>query len=86
MRELENLLERACALCENTLIEPDDLGPPSVLAIAPQPAPAAPVVPEPPVDPLQVLASTDWDRDAVARRLGLSRRQLDFRLHKWGLS
>lgn len=85
VRELENLLERACALCEHTLIEPDDLGPPSVLTAAPESASAASVAVEPQPDALALLASTDWDRDAVACRLGLSRRQLDFRLHKWGL-
>ncbi len=92
VRELENLLERACALCEGDLIGPDDID-------------AGPVVP-PPVqvtsarsgqDPenedseeertriLRTLDETRWNRSEAARRLGMTLRQLRYRLQKWGM-
>ncbi len=96
VRELENLLERACALSEGTEIEVPDL----VL----KPAAGGPAAPAPPAEAqgapsdgplpdnldeqatiLRTLEETRWNRSEAARRLGLSLRQLRYRLEKWGL-
>jgi two-component system response regulator PilR (NtrC family) len=93
VRELENILERAHALCENELITLDDLG----LAARRGAEPA-----ETRADPaamgleaylaevernaiLQALESTRWNRTAAARELGISFRALRYRMEKLGL-
>jgi two-component system, NtrC family, response regulator PilR len=109
VRELENILERACALAEGPLIHPDDLGE----LVARKPSIPLPTQPE--NDPkardqatpagsailvsdtgegeeakerahvLGVLEETRWNRSAAARALGMSLRQLRYRLQKWKL-
>jgi len=93
VRELENILERATALCDEQLIQPDDLG------IVAEPAavtdtPAAPEQGEgleaylTEVERraiLQALDDTRWNRTAAARQLGISFRALRYRLEKLGL-
>jgi two-component system response regulator PilR (NtrC family) len=93
VRELENILERATALCEDSQIRTEDLG-----LQAHQPAVAA----EPPeigaqsnledyladVERqaiLQALEATRWNRTAAAKQLGISFRALRYRLEKLGL-
>lgn len=91
VRELENILERACALCEAGLIEVDDLG-----LLAGQA--------ETPSDPgfsggnlethlaeverkiiIQTLEETRWNRTAAAKKLGLTLRSMRYRMDKLGL-
>ncbi|KXX64664.1 sigma-54-dependent transcriptional regulator [Marichromatium gracile] len=79
VRELENILERATALCEHSLIEIDDL-------YLPDPAPtqhdATPDVAAPCTAPAE---PTHWDHAAAARRLGMSQRSLHYRLTRLGI-
>lgn len=92
VRELENILERAMALCEGNLIEIADLN-----------LPIIPVVVVPPnllhTKPslgdslnehekaliLDALNQTRWNRTAAAKILGVSFRTLRYRLKKLGL-
>jgi two-component system response regulator PilR (NtrC family) len=124
VRELENVLERAVALCENNVIDVSDLrlsnsserSPPiePVVYHTPPPPSAAPMaappreaprmmVPEPPEDAgfpndlaaavaeteraaiMKALEATRWNRTAAARNLGLTLRQLRYRLEKLGI-
>ncbi|AUN93880.1 sigma-54-dependent transcriptional regulator [Pseudazoarcus pumilus] len=87
VRELENLLERACALCDSDVITPADLA----LDAAPAPL-ASPVTPPPGQGGddershiLRALEETRWNRSEAARRLGMTLRQLRYRLQKWGM-
>ncbi|HRA82581.1 MAG TPA: sigma 54-interacting transcriptional regulator, partial [Thauera sp.] len=101
VRELENLLERACALSDGSVIEADDIdlhpadfSLPDMQATAVTTASSAPLAED--VDPeadneaerlrvLQALEQTRWNRSAAARNLGMTLRQLRYRLQKWGL-
>jgi len=130
VRELENVLERAVALCENNVIDISDLRlsnspersapiepvvyhtpppPPAAHVHAPAPMAAPPreaphfAVPEPPEDAgfpndlaaavaeteraaiMKALEATRWNRTAAARNLGLTLRQLRYRLEKLGI-
>ncbi|MDR1423066.1 MAG: sigma-54 dependent transcriptional regulator [Azoarcus sp.] len=128
VRELENLLERACALCEGEAIAADDLGLSratiSNLPLMPAPAEAGEAaVREVEVKEtaarageadegevaegeaseseaknglaeasgderaliLRTLDETRWNRSAAARKLGMTLRQLRYRLQKWGM-
>ena len=105
VRELENLLERACALCEGDEIGPADVDlQPACFASAPAMArPEAASTDTPPAtgaDPLEhdaddtevermrvlkALEDTRWNRSAAARNLGMTLRQLRYRLQKWGM-
>ena len=98
VRELENVLERATALCDNALIELDDLG------LVDQPAqngdalmsnlPSALTPGQNLEDYLadverqaitQALEDARWNRTAAAKALGISFRALRYRLEKLGL-
>jgi two-component system response regulator PilR (NtrC family) len=96
VRELENILERAMALCEGERITVQDLG----LGQAPAgdttaaPADLAQVMTQGLEDYLedverdvirQALEQTRWNRTAAARALGISFRALRYRLEKLGL-
>ncbi|HEX7768796.1 MAG TPA: sigma-54 dependent transcriptional regulator [Dokdonella sp.] len=124
VRELENVLERAVALCENNSIGAGDLrlvaGERSASASADtwantptppsahwqdEPQAAAPPMrmPEPPEDEgfpndlaaavaeteraaiMKALEATRWNRTAAAKQLGLTLRQLRYRLEKLGI-
>ncbi|BCX87909.1 two-component system, NtrC family, response regulator PilR [Methylomarinovum tepidoasis] len=98
VRELENILERAAALCEGEILDADDLHlpPPSapVSGISPKDAPPLPEGPFSLEDYLgeierrailDALTQTRWNRSKAARRLGMTLRQLKYRLQKWGL-
>ena len=98
VRELENLLERACALCDDDLIEAADLELQAVPAMRPASPPATPFAPAasgftPSAGDesaerariLGMLEDTRWNRSEAARRLGLTLRQLRYRLQKWGM-
>jgi len=126
VRELENVLERAVALCENNSIGASDLrlvaGERSAAAYAdawsntptgaaqtsasfeaPSRGAAVPSTPEPPEDEgfpsdlaaavaeteraaiMKALEATRWNRTAAAKQLGLTLRQLRYRLEKLGI-
>lgn len=92
VRELENLLERALALCENPWIEVADLNLP-----APEPDDELAPGPLPHLNLtrhlqqverqllLQTLEQTRWNRTEAARRLSLSLRSMRYRMKKLGL-
>jgi two-component system response regulator PilR (NtrC family) len=100
VRELENLLERACALAENNEIAAEDLGiDQAVLASKPHMG-TVPVEEENESEVvgdmeeisdderaqvLKTLDETRWNRTAAARKLGMTLRQLRYRLRKWGM-
>lgn len=99
VRELENLLERACALCEGEQIglQDIDLHPTEgLLRAMPRfdtgefDSPDDPGAQDEDSDDerirvLRMLDETRWNRSAAARRLGMTLRQLRYRLQKWGM-
>ncbi len=103
VRELENLLERACALADESTVRREDLdsgvGLPAAGSCDP-PLPGAPAaMVEPPAttgavaggedaergNVMKMLEETHWNRSEAARRLGMTLRQLRYRLQKWGI-
>ncbi len=93
VRELENILERASALCDNNQISAADLGLPDNLPLnihRPEPAPES-VSLENYMDEIekqaiiQALDQTHWNRTAAAKKLGITFRALRYRLKKLGL-
>jgi len=94
VRELENILERAVALCDEKEIEPGDLllGPG---AEADKPQAAADYDRSMPLDRyiddvekraiLDALEKARWNKTAAARALGLTFRSLRYRLKRLGL-
>ena len=91
VRELENLLERACALCEGDEIDTADIAsdpaPAALMAVSARPQPDALPADEADekVSILRTLDETRWNRSEAARRLGMTLRQLRYRLQKWGM-
>lgn len=90
VRELENILERAVALGEGPVIHAGDLSFPTT----PDRFDAPPVppsdLPRPPTegeeaDILQALEAHRWNRTRAAEALGLTLRQLRYRLAKMGI-
>ncbi len=84
VRELETVLERACTLAEGTVLHAADLALPGAAAAAP----AAPTTPADRDDPAAIRAAlerTRWNRTAAARQLGMTLRQLRYRIKKFGL-
>lgn len=91
VRELENILERAMAMCEGEVIEPSDLHLPRTTIT---PAVAVPSTSANLNGYLQdqekelildALEKTKWNRTAAAQLLGVSFRTLRYRLKKLGL-
>jgi len=97
VRELENILERATALCEDNVIQIDDLGLLTDTAASralPGDANSDAMADRGLEDYLaeverrvilQALEETRWNRTAAARKLGISFRALRYRLEKLGL-
>jgi two-component system response regulator PilR (NtrC family) len=101
VRELENLLERACALCEGDEIDTADLGLDAASEFGTVSTlfavPASPSEEESENEDigevsdderarvLRALDETHWNRSAAARKLGMTLRQLRYRLQKWGM-
>jgi two-component system response regulator PilR (NtrC family) len=108
VRELENVLERASTLCDNNMIQPDDLQLPEMeaSAIPPTKKPETPakledleriILPSPlpswnPVNEeeerdliVRALDQTHWNRTKAAEVLGMTFRQLRYRIQKYGL-
>lgn len=93
VRELENTLERAMALCDNNTITTDDLQLKPVPAklktkqttednAAEETIPAFDLVGQEKQSIVQALEKTRWNKTAAAKLLGLSLRQLRYRLQK----
>jgi len=102
VRELENILERACTLSDGEFIEPDDLQLPKVTPVIKSMTLDATiselVTPSESVEPqfsnqpkdereeiLQALDQTRWNRTAAAKVLGMTFRQLRYRIKKYEL-
>jgi two-component system response regulator PilR (NtrC family) len=90
VRELENILERAVALGEGSVIHAGDLSfPPAPDRFTPPPMPPSDMPPTPTegeeADILQALEAHRWNRTRAAEALGLTLRQLRYRLAKMGL-
>ena len=89
IRELENILERAVALCEADTISLDDILLPeastaTLAADAGLPLESYLEQVEK-AEIVKALEATKWNRTAAARRLGMSFRQLRYRLSKLGI-
>ena len=89
VRELENILERALALADNNIIETDDL---ALNKQAQAQSQAAETVAssldlegQEKSSIMQALEKTRWNKTAAAKLLGLSLRQLRYRLEKFGI-
>ena len=99
VRELENLLERACALCDGNEIGGADIDLQATDFSQSVPDAADVSAIEAGVDDygpeadselerlrvLEALEQTRWNRSAAARQLGMTLRQLRYRLQKWDL-
>ncbi len=89
VRELENILERALTLCENNQIEPEDLQLPSeteTQATTQTEKPLDSYLDEQQKDAIQkALEQSKYNKTAAAKLLGISFRQLRYRLKKLGL-
>ena len=98
VRELENILERACTLSDGEYIEPEDLQLSSVTAeikmrsdaVSRQQAQAVDIISE--ITPrnekeqiIHALNQTRWNRTAAAKSLGMTFRQLRYRIKKYEL-
>jgi two-component system response regulator PilR (NtrC family) len=92
VRELENVLERATALCDGAIIGVQDLYLPHSDA---QPPAGVGPDPEVPLEDylgeierqaiLKALDETRWNRTAAAKKLGMTLRSLRYRLAKLGI-
>ncbi len=84
MRELENILERALALCENETIEADDLQLPELNgANDEKPASLGEMTQN--LEKEQIVSALEdnrWNQSATARALGITLRQLRYRIDK----
>ncbi len=83
IRELENILERALAMAEKNVITAHDLH------LKPRPITETSEIPgsmnlagQEKIAIIQALTETRWNKTAAAKRLGLSLRQLRYRLEK----
>jgi two-component system NtrC family response regulator len=92
VRELENVLERALILCRTDILDLRDL-PDHLLAPAPPSRPAQVVQPgESPLETAErhaleeTLRKYAGHRERTAQALGISRRTLQYRLKKYGLT
>ena len=83
VRELYNALERAAILCQGGLITAEHLSlrAPSVVALRRRAK--LPDLERRAIE--QALHETDWNKSKAARRLGITRTQLNGRLRKYGL-
>ena len=97
VRELENILERASTLCEDNMIQPHDLQLPDVSPVvktaeamqakisAHPDWQAKPTVDDEKSQILEALEQTRWNRTAAAKQLGMTFRQLRYRIKKYDL-
>jgi transcriptional regulator with GAF, ATPase, and Fis domain len=82
VRELRNVLERAAILCDGGPITTEDLSIPAILEAPPSPTNLHDIERR---TIEQVLRDTDWNKAKSARKLGLTRSQLYYRLRKYDL-
>ncbi len=95
VRELENILERATALCDDGIIKVEDLGLAGRRPVAAEENGGVAGLPGEGLEDylarierqaiIQALENTRWNRTAAARALGISFRALRYRLEKLGL-
>ncbi len=97
VRQLENLLERACALCEGHNITELDIAVDATETLTQtglhfnsehvdHDLPAGSEIEDEECERvLRALDETRWNRSEAARRLGMTLRQLRYRLQKWGM-
>jgi two-component system response regulator PilR (NtrC family) len=88
VRELENILERALALCENDLIDVSDLQLPEIRATeAESQTSLGEMTRSLEKDQIaNALEDNRWNQSATARALGLTLRQLRYRIEKLNLN
>lgn len=87
VRELENILERACALTETPQITQHDLHLPENPAAISQQASLLDKTSELEAEELEkALNQNKWNQSAAARQLGITLRQLRYRCEKLGLT
>lgn len=91
VRELENILERAVALCEDGEVVLDDLQLPQIELSQASPAYQTGLPLEDHLEQMEreiiekALEETRWNRTAAAKKLGISFRALRYRLSKLGI-
>lgn len=92
VRELENILERAVTLCDESIIQAHDLSLQEAIEKTPQTSEAPTPLLKPALSPLkdeqqikQALEDTHWNRKAAAELLGVTYRQFRYSLKKLGL-
>ncbi|MBR0568124.1 sigma-54-dependent Fis family transcriptional regulator [Azoarcus sp. L1K30] len=91
VRELENLLERACAMCDGEEITTADLdlhpteGLTQSMQLGRFEDDGEDDSDDERIRILRALDETRWNRSAAARQLGMTLRQLRYRLQKWGM-
>jgi two-component system response regulator PilR (NtrC family) len=91
VRELENILERALALADNNIIDTNDLALNKQTQTKAQTQPAEAAASSLDLEGqekssiMQALEKTRWNKTAAAKLLGLSLRQLRYRLEKFGI-
>lgn len=87
VRELENILERALALCENELIKTDDLQLPEIPAESDDKQQSLGEMTQSMEKEhiINALEENRWNQSATARALGLTLRQLRYRIDKLNL-
>jgi two-component system response regulator PilR (NtrC family) len=88
IRELENILERATALCEDNLINRGDLQLPQTDTLSPEvPTNLSGLTQNLERDQIiQALELSRWNQSAAARSLGITLRQLRYKIEKLELS
>jgi two-component system response regulator PilR (NtrC family) len=88
VRELENILERALALCENDLIEASDLQLPEMAAVEARGSENLGEITRnlEKEHIVNALEKNRWNQSATARDLGLTLRQLRYRIEKLNLN
>ena len=87
VRELENILERALALCEDDLIQVADLQLPESDAVNDTKQPSLGELTRD-LEKEQIVSALEeyrWNQSATARALGITLRQLRYRMEKWKL-
>ena len=88
MRELENILEGALALCENDLIDVSDLQLPEIRATEEKSQTSLGEMTRS-LGKDQIASALEdnrWNQSATARALGLTLRQLRYRIEKLNLN
>jgi two-component system response regulator PilR (NtrC family) len=89
IRELENLLERACAFCEDGMVRAGDIQFDNHRSVEADSsglqAIASPDSDEDRSQLVRVLEETHWNRTEAARRLGMTLRQIRYRIAKYNL-